>query len=159
MAIGMIIEDPGQSREQAERIQAHVRSTGPLPPEGARLMLAGHANPGWRAITVWDSVASRDRFLAERLAPAYEQAGLSPMRRSAPSSTSGCSSPAISPVRPSRRDLYSLARSTETTAEIDWPRSTEPKEAQTMVTPFRAVSAAAVAALVAVVAVPALTSA
>ena len=28
-------------------------------------------------ITVWDSLEDRDRFLAERLAPAYEAAGLS----------------------------------------------------------------------------------
>ncbi len=40
-------------------------------------MLAGPANPGWRVISVWDSEEARDRFFAERLAPAYEEAGLS----------------------------------------------------------------------------------
>ena len=77
MAIATILEHPGQSRAQAEQIQAHVRSTGPVPPEGARLVLRGPANPGWRVITVWDSVAARERFFAERLTPAFEQAGLS----------------------------------------------------------------------------------
>lgn len=77
MAIATILEHPGQSQEQAEQIQAHVRSTGPVPPEGARLVLAGPANPGWRVITVWDSVDARERFFAERLTSAYEQAGLS----------------------------------------------------------------------------------
>ena len=77
MAIATILEHPGQSQAQAEQIQAHVRSTGPVPPEGARLVIAGTANPGWRVITVWDSVADRERFFTERLSPAFEQAGLS----------------------------------------------------------------------------------
>jgi hypothetical protein len=77
MAICLIVENPDQSQEQAEQVMAHVRSTGPVPPEGARLMLAGPANPGWRVISVWDSNEARERFFAERLAPAYEEAGLS----------------------------------------------------------------------------------
>lgn len=77
MAICLIVENRHQSEEQAEQVFAHVRSTGPVPPEGARLMLAGPADPGYRVISVWDSEEARDRFFAERLAPAYEQAGLS----------------------------------------------------------------------------------
>ncbi len=76
MAICLIVENPEQSQEQAEQVLAHVRGTGPVPPEGARLMLAGPANPGWRVISVWDSKEARDRFFAERLAPAYRDAGL-----------------------------------------------------------------------------------
>jgi hypothetical protein len=77
MAICLIVENPDQSPEQAEQVLAHVRSTGPVPPEGARLMLAGPADPGYRVISVWDSEEARDRFFAERLTPAYKQAGLS----------------------------------------------------------------------------------
>jgi hypothetical protein len=77
MAICMIVENTEQTEEQAERVLAHVQSTGPVPPEGARLMLAGPADPGWRVISVWDSEKARDRFFAERLAPAYDEAGLS----------------------------------------------------------------------------------
>ena len=77
MAICLIVENRDQSQEQAEQVLAHVRSTGPVPPEGARLMLAGPANPGWRVISVWDSQEALERFFAERLAPAYEEAGLS----------------------------------------------------------------------------------
>ena len=77
MAICMIVENRDQTEEQAEQVLAHVRSTGPVPPEGARLMLAGPANPGWRVISVWDSEDARDRFFAERLAPAYKEVGLS----------------------------------------------------------------------------------
>ena len=76
MALCMIVENRGQSQEQAEHVMAHVRSTGPVPPAGARLVLAGPADPGWRVISVWDSEEARDRFLAERLMPAYEDAGL-----------------------------------------------------------------------------------
>jgi hypothetical protein len=77
MAICMIVENPDQSGEQAERVFAHVRGTGPVPPEGARLMLAGPADHGWRVVSIWDSEEARDRFFAERLTPAYEDAGLS----------------------------------------------------------------------------------
>ena len=83
MAVCMIVENPEQSRQQAEEVMAHVRSTGPVPPEGARLMVAGPADPGWRVISIWDSVEARDRFFAERLAPAYAAVGLSfdPVKR------------------------------------------------------------------------------
>ncbi len=77
MAYCLIVENPDQSQEQAEQVMARVRSTGPVPPEGARLMLAGPADPGWRVISVWDSHEARERFFAERLAPAYEEVGLS----------------------------------------------------------------------------------
>ena len=77
MAICQIVENREQSEDKANEVMAHVRSTGPVPPEGARLMIAGPANPGWRVISVWDSEEARDRFFAERLAPAYEAAGLS----------------------------------------------------------------------------------
>ena len=77
MAYCLIVENPDQSQEQGEQVLAHVRSTGPFPPEGARLMVAGPADPGWRVISVWDSHEARERFFAERLAPAYEEAGLS----------------------------------------------------------------------------------
>ena len=73
MAICNIIDDVDRSAEEYERITAHVRRSGPTPPEGCRLVLLGRQ----RAITVWDSPEDRDRFLAERLAPAYQSAGRS----------------------------------------------------------------------------------
>jgi hypothetical protein len=77
MAFCMIIENPDQTEEQADQVMGHLRSTGPVPPDGARLVLAGPAEPGWRVISVWDSEDARDRFFAERLRAAYEAAGLS----------------------------------------------------------------------------------
>ena len=73
MAICNIIESPGRTTDQLELIHAHVRSTGPIPPDGCRVAVLGQEC----GITVWDSPEDRDRFLAERLAPAYEAAGLS----------------------------------------------------------------------------------
>jgi hypothetical protein len=77
MAICQIVENPDMNEELAEQVFSHVRSTGPVPPEGARLVLSGPANPGWRVISVWDSEEARDRFFAERLGPAYGEVGLS----------------------------------------------------------------------------------
>ncbi|SRR5579885_3449902 len=73
MAICNIIDDPHRSAEEYERITAQVRSSGPVPPAGCRLVLVGRE----RVITVWDSPEDRDRFLAERLAPAYQAVGRS----------------------------------------------------------------------------------
>ena len=77
MAIGHIFEHPDGDQERYALVSEHVRSTGPVPPDGARLILSGPADPGWRVITVWDSREALDRFFEERLAAAYEHAGLS----------------------------------------------------------------------------------
>ena len=77
MTICQIVENPQMSEELFDRVSAHVRSSGPVPPEGGRLVLGGPAGAGYRVITVWDSGEARDRFLAERLRPAYKEAGLS----------------------------------------------------------------------------------
>ncbi|MDX6646041.1 MAG: hypothetical protein QOK40_1768 [Miltoncostaeaceae bacterium] len=77
MAICQIIENTDLSQEQWEQVSAHVRATGPVPPEGGRLVVAGAADTGWRVVSVWESEQARDRFFAERLTPAYEAAGLS----------------------------------------------------------------------------------
>ena len=76
MAICNIIEDARQTGKQAERVAAHLRSTGPLLPEGARLFLSGSVDPGGQVITVWDSPQACDQFFTERLAPAYEAVGI-----------------------------------------------------------------------------------
>jgi len=77
MAICLAVDHPDETQEQAQQVIAHVRTTGPIPPDGARLVLGGSLEPGWRVITVWDSQEALDRFFEERLTPAYEQAGLS----------------------------------------------------------------------------------
>jgi hypothetical protein len=73
MAICNIIDDADRPAEEYEGITAHVRGSGPVPPEGCRLVLLSRE----RTITVWDSPEDRDRFLGERLAPAYHAVGRS----------------------------------------------------------------------------------
>jgi hypothetical protein len=77
MPICNILEDAAQSADQADQVREHLRTTGPLPPEGARLVLAGTTERGYSVISVWDSAEVRDRFYAERLGPAYASVGLS----------------------------------------------------------------------------------
>ena len=77
MAIGHIMQHPTAGEEDYVQVMEHLRGTGPVPPEGARLVLSGPAEPGWRVITVWGTRTELDRFFAERLRPAYEHAGLS----------------------------------------------------------------------------------
>jgi hypothetical protein len=77
MAYCQIFEHPDLTPEKMEQVMAHVRTTGPVLPEGARLMVAGPGDPGGRVITIWDSNEARERFLSERLSEAYIQAGLS----------------------------------------------------------------------------------
>ena len=73
MPICNIIDDPGRAPDQLEEITTHVRSSGPIPPDGCRLILLGVQ----RAITVWDAPEDCDRFLTERLSLAYEAIGRS----------------------------------------------------------------------------------
>jgi hypothetical protein len=80
MPICVILEDREPTPEQSEQVIAYMRSRGPLLPEGARLILAGAADPGWRLITVWDSLDTCELFFAERVAPAYNAVGLSSQR-------------------------------------------------------------------------------
>ena len=65
MAIGVIVENPELTPEQARQIIEHVSSTGPTPPEGARLVFGGPADPGWRRITVCDTDEGLERLFAE----------------------------------------------------------------------------------------------
>jgi hypothetical protein len=71
----LIAENPEEGQEQFEQMIAHLRSTGPLPPEGQRLLIAGPAENGWRAISVWDSREALKRFRAERLLTAARATG------------------------------------------------------------------------------------
>jgi hypothetical protein len=54
-AVCNIIETPGRTRDELERIEAHMPTTRPIPPEGCRLVLIGLE----RVITVWDRRRSR----------------------------------------------------------------------------------------------------
>jgi hypothetical protein len=77
MAYCQIFEYPGLTPENMEQVMAHVRTTGPVLPEGARLLVAGGCDKGMRVITIWDSNEARERFVSGRLSQAYDEAGLS----------------------------------------------------------------------------------
>ena len=77
MAYCQILEHPDLTPEKMEQVMDHVRTTGPVLPDGARLFVAGPGDPGIRVITIWDSNEARETFLSERLSQAYDQAGIS----------------------------------------------------------------------------------
>jgi hypothetical protein len=77
MAICLVVDNPDESTEEFERVMAHLSASGPVPPAGASLLVAGPVDNAWRVISVWDSVDSMRQFFGDRLAPAYRNAGLS----------------------------------------------------------------------------------
>jgi len=76
MAMCLIVDNAEETREQFERVMEHLAESGPVPPVGARLLVAGPADGGWRVISVWDSPEAMQQFFGERLAPAYQKIGL-----------------------------------------------------------------------------------
>jgi hypothetical protein len=72
----LVAENPAETAEHFERVNEHLRTTGPLPPEGQRLLISGPGESGgWRNISVWDSIEAQQRFFQERLKPAVAFAG------------------------------------------------------------------------------------
>ena len=49
---------------------------GPHPAEGLLSEAAGMSDAGLHVITLWDSKSHHERFIAERLIPAFQAAGL-----------------------------------------------------------------------------------
>jgi hypothetical protein len=76
MAYCQIFQHPDLTREKLEQVMTHVRTTGPILPAGARLLVTGRSDLGMCVITVWDSNEARERFISERLSEAYDEAGL-----------------------------------------------------------------------------------
>jgi hypothetical protein len=56
-------------------IDAHL---GPERADGLISEVAGSTESGLHVITVWDSKAQHDRFVTERLVPAFQAAGIRP---------------------------------------------------------------------------------
>jgi hypothetical protein len=77
MAICVIADNPKGTVELYEQVMQRVAQGGGLPPEGAIFQIAGPSEPGWRVVSLWESREAFDRFAAERLAPAWNEAGIS----------------------------------------------------------------------------------
>jgi hypothetical protein len=75
MAICVISENPQGTAEVYEQVAERISQGGP--PPGAIFQVAGPAEPGWRVISVWESRDAFERFVSERLAPAWAEAGVS----------------------------------------------------------------------------------
>lgn len=73
----MTIDHPHQDHASTDAIIEHCRATGPVPPEGALVVFGGPTGSGWRMVSVWETAEAAERFVAERLAPAYAETGLS----------------------------------------------------------------------------------
>lgn len=58
--------------------QAVAEVLGPQTPEGRLALIVGEADGALHIIDVGDSKAHADRFAAERLMPAFRQAGVTP---------------------------------------------------------------------------------
>jgi len=72
----MVVDVPGETREQFEAVMTHLAASGPVPPTEARLLVSGERDGGWQTVSVWESEDAMDRFFAERLGPAYRDAGV-----------------------------------------------------------------------------------
>jgi hypothetical protein len=79
MAVCVITDNPNGNAEMYEQIVQRVAQSGDLPPAGAIFQVAGPGDSGWRVISVWDSPEDFQRFVSERLRPAFEETeGASP---------------------------------------------------------------------------------
>ena len=81
MAVALVIEFPGTTREQYDKVMKSVGLDNTTePPPGALLHLAGPTENGWEVIDVWESRADFDKFLADKLGRAVQEAGITPPR-------------------------------------------------------------------------------
>lgn len=68
MAIGVLMEFPGVTRQQYEALDRELALTGL--PAGALMHLCGPtADGGWRTISVFESEQAFERFMSEQVTP------------------------------------------------------------------------------------------
>ena len=89
-ALCLVVDVPGETQEHFEAVMASLARSGPVPPEGARLVISGPREGGWQTVSIWDSEEAMQRFFEERLGPAYREAGVS--------------------IESSRREMFSVHR-------------------------------------------------
>ena len=76
MAVCTIVDNPNGNAELFGEVQAKLAESGPMPPEGGMVMIAGDADGKWRVISVWESQEKMDEFLQNRLRPAFAEVGV-----------------------------------------------------------------------------------
>ncbi|MDX6556452.1 MAG: hypothetical protein QOD86_2647 [Miltoncostaeaceae bacterium] len=77
MAIALMVDNPEGSQEIYDRVREVLGVD--TAPAGGILHVAGPSpNGGWRVIEVWESQEACQRFVTERLLPAFEAVGAPP---------------------------------------------------------------------------------
>lgn len=71
----MLLEWPGETQEQYERLMDLVRLEAD-PPEGGIFHVGGPMEGGWRVLDIWESEEAFERFANERLRSAVDQVGI-----------------------------------------------------------------------------------
>src|SRR5690242_5002936 len=72
----LVVDVPGETKEQFEAVMARLAESGPVPPVEARLLVSGERDGGWQTVSVWENEEAMIRFLEDRLGPAYRDAGV-----------------------------------------------------------------------------------
>lgn len=77
MAVAMLVDNPDGSQELYDKVIKQLGLS--EKPAGGIFHVAGPSpNGGWRVIEVWESKEDAQRFVQERLGPAFKAVGASP---------------------------------------------------------------------------------
>ena len=77
MAVAFLVEFPGGTQEQYDKVTEMLQLSGKTPP-GQIFHVAGPMEGGWRIVDVWESQEAFDNFLQTKLGPALQEAGSLP---------------------------------------------------------------------------------
>ncbi len=80
MAVALVVEFPGVSQEQYDRVMKDLNLEATGPAKGMILHVAGPTENGWQVVDVWETRADFDRFLDRDLGRALKSAGISTPR-------------------------------------------------------------------------------
>jgi hypothetical protein len=58
----LVVDVPGETREQFEAVMAQLATSGPVPPAEARLLVSGEREGGWQTVSVWENEEAMTRF-------------------------------------------------------------------------------------------------
>jgi hypothetical protein len=75
MAVAMLLEVPGGTQEQYDRVMDELQLEGM--PEGGIAHIAAPMDGGWRVLDVWESREAFERFYEDRLGAAIAKSGMS----------------------------------------------------------------------------------
>ena len=77
MALAFVMEFPGTTQEQYDKVLEILQLGGKSPP-GQIFHVAGPIEGSWCVVDVWESQEAFDRFLQEKLGRAMQEAGVPP---------------------------------------------------------------------------------